>query len=388
MGKMVINNQSQNLAKRMYFIDNLRVFLIMFVVAHHVGQAYGPTGGEWPIFNDTRSAILGPFFPVNAAFFMGLFFLISGYFLPGAYDRKGVRVFLKERLMRLGIPLLFLGLLVFGPFAYTGYVSEGGQLSFLPFYFGIYLGKLQIEWAHMWFVAHLLVYAIGYAIFRLVKKRRNPEKGNEASSVPGSGIILAFTLGLALSTAVIRIWFPIDRWVRLFFLVPSEIAHLPQYFCLFGLGIMAYRRDWFRRLPARTGYLWFWIGLSAALLRYFYGYTVGSLLPSITATGGFNWRSLIWSTWEAFICAGLCVGLIVLFREKINKQGKLMSILSSCAYSVYIIHVLVVVAFQFSLAQVSLPPFSKFVLVTAASIPTCFFLSYLLKKLPFTKNIL
>lgn len=31
---------------RLYFIDNLKIALIMLVVAHHAGQAYGP-GGWW-----------------------------------------------------------------------------------------------------------------------------------------------------------------------------------------------------------------------------------------------------------------------------------------------------------------------------------------------------
>jgi glucan biosynthesis protein C len=32
-------------AGRLYYLDNLRVSLTALVIAHHVGQAYGPTGG-------------------------------------------------------------------------------------------------------------------------------------------------------------------------------------------------------------------------------------------------------------------------------------------------------------------------------------------------------
>ena len=67
---------------RLFGLDKLRVALTFLVIAHHAAQAYGPNGGGWPIFNDERSAVLGPFFSVNAAFFMGLFFLIAGYFVP------------------------------------------------------------------------------------------------------------------------------------------------------------------------------------------------------------------------------------------------------------------------------------------------------------------
>jgi hypothetical protein len=42
----------------------------------------------------------------NQAWFMGAFFLLAGYFVPGSYDKKGAGSFLKERLIRLGIPLI------------------------------------------------------------------------------------------------------------------------------------------------------------------------------------------------------------------------------------------------------------------------------------------
>ena len=40
---MEIKKQSE----RLYFIDNIRAWIIMLVVAHHAGQAFGPTGGFW-----------------------------------------------------------------------------------------------------------------------------------------------------------------------------------------------------------------------------------------------------------------------------------------------------------------------------------------------------
>jgi len=109
---------------RVVYLDKLKVALTVLVIAHHAGQAYGPTGGQWPIFSPERSALLGPFFAVNAAFFMGLFFLISGYFVPRAYDRKGATAFLKDRFRRLGIPLLFFGLVYRG----KNRKQDGGEI--------------------------------------------------------------------------------------------------------------------------------------------------------------------------------------------------------------------------------------------------------------------
>lgn len=76
-------------------IDWLRVAVVSLVVAHHGAQAYGPTGGGWPVFEPERTDLLSPFFSVNAGFFMGLFFLISGYFVPASLARKGAARFVK-----------------------------------------------------------------------------------------------------------------------------------------------------------------------------------------------------------------------------------------------------------------------------------------------------
>jgi len=93
-------------SNRLFYLDSLKVALTILVVLHHVGQAYGPTGGAWPAQEVTRTAVLGPFFAVNRSFFMSLFFMISGYFMVGAFERKGFGKFIKSRLVRLGIPVL------------------------------------------------------------------------------------------------------------------------------------------------------------------------------------------------------------------------------------------------------------------------------------------
>jgi glucans biosynthesis protein C len=59
-----------NANQRLYFIDNLKIGLTILVIAHHVGQAYGPTGGWWAIQETARTPLLGPFFTVNRSFFI------------------------------------------------------------------------------------------------------------------------------------------------------------------------------------------------------------------------------------------------------------------------------------------------------------------------------
>jgi len=49
---------------------------------------------------------------LNQAYFMGLLFLLSGYFTRGPYERKGPGKFLTDRLLRLGAPTLVYVLII------------------------------------------------------------------------------------------------------------------------------------------------------------------------------------------------------------------------------------------------------------------------------------
>lgn len=364
---------------RLAYVDNLRILLAGLVVAHHVGQAYGPTGGDWPIFNPTRAAILGPFFAVNASFFMGLFFFIAGYFVPHAYDRKGAGAFLKDRLIRLGVPLLFLSLVLFLPIAY--FLGGQGQ-PFGPFLAG-YLRHPEV--GHLWFAGHLIVYAAAYAAWRQLSGRPARQVG-----LPRHRAILAYTLALAAVAFVVRIAFPIDRWVYLAPFIRAELAHLPQYLSMFVLGILAYRGDWLSRLPARVGRVWLSIGLAAAALPYA-ATIVGELTPikvGFFEGGGLSLGALLWSTIEAFICVGLSVGLLTLFRERVCRQGALARELAAGSYAVYVVHVFLVVALQMALAALSLAPLLKFAVVTLLALPLCFGLAYALRRVPGVDRVL
>ena len=97
--------------KRLYYLDNLKVCLTVLVIMHHAGQAYG-NGGDWA-YTPSNPAEFMPwiwhFFSTNAAFFMGLYFFISGYFVPISFDRQGTKQFIRKKLLRLGVPLLFMG---------------------------------------------------------------------------------------------------------------------------------------------------------------------------------------------------------------------------------------------------------------------------------------
>jgi peptidoglycan/LPS O-acetylase OafA/YrhL len=94
-------------SKKILYIDNLKVGLMCLVVVQHALITYGVKAG-W--YYTERTTLNGAIIPmdllavINQSFFMGLFFFLSAYFMPGSYDKKGAARFVKDRLVRLGIP--------------------------------------------------------------------------------------------------------------------------------------------------------------------------------------------------------------------------------------------------------------------------------------------
>ena len=91
-------------------------------------------------------------------YFMSLFFFVSGCFTPGALERKGRAAFLRDRLVRLGVPSLLVLLL-------TGLFTDRPQFL------------------HLWFVVDLLALNLLYAA--LAGRRPAPAGRARARSVRG-----------------------------------------------------------------------------------------------------------------------------------------------------------------------------------------------------------
>ena len=99
-------------------LDLLRAAATLLVVFHHAAITYGDQGGwfyrELAPGDAWSSRLLSCFCALNQAWFVGLFFLLAGYFTPPALARKGALRFLVARALRLGLPWLLFVLLL-GP---------------------------------------------------------------------------------------------------------------------------------------------------------------------------------------------------------------------------------------------------------------------------------
>jgi glucan biosynthesis protein C len=389
-------------ASRLAYIDNVRIFLSLLVVAHHAGQPYG-SDGWWLYQTPLRSHWIGLFFGVNEAFFMGLFFLMAGYFHPGNVDRKGPGRFVIDRLWRFGVPIVVMVLGITPVFIYYHevlfkHLPACGYWNFLS---GVYLGISDrplgwpgpagpnFEFIHLWFIENLFLYGCAYALYRTLAGSRDaapaPRPTQPIAPADAWRFLLALALWLSVTTFLIRLWKSVDDWKVLLGFWEIEFAHVPQYVTMFTLGILAARRNWFERFPARVG--WTWLGIGAACVAIWMARGAGLDLP--IANGGFSLGAVNRAVWESLLCVGFCAGLLTLTRERLPHQTPLMKVLSDNSFAVYIFHVPVVTLLQYALAGTSLGPLGLFFTVTALGIGLTFPLThFVLRRLPLLKQAL
>jgi glucan biosynthesis protein C len=349
--------------RRLHYLDNLRVALMVMVIAHHVGQAYGPTGGWWPIQETARAPVLGPFFAVNRSFGMSLFFMIAGYFTVMSCDARGPHAFLQSRVLRLGLPLFFwaLGMIPMQLFVLTPPTTQSRS-------------AWPIDVGHMWFVEHLLIYSAAYALWCMIGPGR-ATSGQRQTTPPGYLSILIFALALAAVSGVVRIWWPIDKWVDLLGFIRVQFADVPRDLSFFVIGVVAYRHDWLSTLSRKAGLVWLLVGVGAAALWYAYDLGLRQVWPI-----GDTAMAVIYPIWESVLCCGMCIGLTVLFREVFDAQGRLGKAMAQSQYAAYVFHVPFVLLFQYLVIGLALLPLAKFTLVTLASVPATFLFSYGVRK--------
>ncbi len=359
------------------------------VIMLHLSITYGGAG-SWYYRNVPEGTMSVPLTWHNAtvqSFSMGLFFLISGYFTPGSYDRKGPRRFLKDRLLRLGIPILCYDFVIGPLMAYP--LKQVGALEFdgtYPEFLSMYYSSFHIGTGPLWFVEALLIFAGCYVLWRLLSKAPACSV-QDNGRLPGNLVIAFFALALSTVTFIVRIWLPLG-WN--FGPLNLQFPFFPQYICMFIIGIVAYRRNWLARIPDTMGK--FWLGVAVILVVILFPALFelgGASSGHISAfMGGFRWQCFGYAAWEQFTGVAMIIALLFLSHKWFNRQASISKALSASAYTAYIIHAPVVVLVAIAIRNISLYPLLKFALAVLIAIPLCFALGNFIRQLPLAKQIL
>jgi len=315
---------------RIFYIDNIRILLTILIILHHVAVAYGGSGG-WPLkeapSDPVSPIILTLFNAVNQSYVLSLFFLLAGYFVPRSYDKKGPIRFFTDRLIRLGVPLLFFTTLIAGAIDYLVVnFARAGEVSFLT----IMTHRIQHPtWSigPLWFLQGLLVFSAIYVLCRLLSRRSFSPFEN---SFPTNKVITGSIIGMMLGTFLVRIRYPVGVEVFRF-----QLAHFVHYAFCFWLGILAYRGKWLDNLSKSKAKGWKIVALVTVVALPVMMVLGGAAENLEVFLGGFSWQAFVTSAWESIACLSIIISLLYLFRERCNKQGSIRRWMSELLHSVH-----------------------------------------------------
>ena len=362
---------------RISHIDNLRVFLTLLVVVHHSAVPHSNLDA-WPNWQqpDPSSAAwpLDLLLVANQAFFMGFFFLLSGYFAPGAVDRRGPGGFAVERLKRLGIPLLGFVVLLRPFFTLPTYLDLPAATR--PPFAVHYLTTWETGPA--WFLEVLLVFSLAYALSRHLRATAAPVGPRPLRRRD----LLAFTLVLAVATYAWRILVPLGTGEPVLGL-PSP-AYMPQYVLLFAVGVAAYRRRWFESLPRRSGRLGALLVVVSFVPMALGGYRGFGVSGPLA---GHDLAHLALALWESLFAIGVILVLLRGFERHVAGTSRLSRYLADNAFAVYLVHAPVIVGVVAVLRPLDMAPVPDFLLTLALAAVASWAIAGALRRVPAVRAV-
>lgn len=145
---------------RVNYLDWLRVLGILFVFIYHTTRLYNFE--DWNVKNNIWYPSVEYWNSFATTFMMPLMFAVSGASLFYAMKKGGFGKFLKDKTLRLLVPLLVADLTHISIQAYlwdkTHGLFGGNFFQFLPQYY--HLDRIYWTGAHLWYLLYLFVFSI------------------------------------------------------------------------------------------------------------------------------------------------------------------------------------------------------------------------------------
>lgn len=346
--------------QRHYGMDWLRIGAFVLLIFYHVGYSFTPWGYQTP----SRGVVDWAEIPLLSlsAWRLALLFAISGYASAALCAKdEDTGAFLKSRLLRLGIPLLFGLTVVVPPQPYMGLVNGGyghGYGYFLlhdAFSFRTVLHESLPGVMHMWFVIYLLAYTVALCGALMLLPA-----GWRTALSQGAERVLATRALLPLGVlGIFAIRSLPNGWTDTHSLLVDGTAHA-HYGAMFLFGFLLRGSEPLRQAIARQWKLALLVGLA--------GYAFVALeawyFPGNVPTPG-AW-DLPLSFAKAVQCWGMVIALFGIADRYWNHDARWRSTLAEAVFPVYIAHQTVMVLAIYTIRDWGLGALSEFLILFAS----------------------
>ena len=363
---------------RLYFLDNLRAFVIVMVIVLHASITYMVYAPQWWYVLDPDRSL--PFtmlvLLVDVPLMPALFF-VAGYFALPSLQRRGLDGFIREKLVRLAIPWIFAVVFLAPLVTYMIYVSRDVPMGYLEFWSTDFWGPM-FQQAVYWFLGVLFacflflawVYAASARLQASVPRVQQPR----------GRLFVAFIALTAAGSILVSPSYGLDDWQPLGWFLVVQPARIAFYVGYFVLGIYAERRGWF----SATGFRpdlgpWGW-GCVLTGLAYLTFRLNG--LPTTVPE-----RAAAALLFAAFCLTAVIAG-VALFQKWLNRAGPAWRTLSANSFGIYYVHPLILYPLAWVLLDFPAPAVVKATILVLVTLTGSLAVSALvLKRLPGVRRV-
>jgi glucans biosynthesis protein C len=336
---------------RRYDLDWLRTLAVLLLVPFHAALVFIQDPKLVVYLKDTANCLLlQQFASFINVWQMPLLFWIAGASSYYALSSASPRQYLRERALRLGVPLAF-GLLVLVPvMTYIHYFEIPNRPGLLDHYVGFFTRATDLTGldggftpAHLWFIAFLAIFScLALPLFRWLRQPAGQRLlGASAAWLNGRGLLLLLALPLALASATGILG-----------------AQNPLvYFLVFLLGYWLSGDQRFQQAIDRDTFIY--LGLGVVLFA-------GQVYFDVSRTNPhFEGVSSVFLLAETLARWAWTLTLLGLGHRLLNFSNRALKYLGEVSYPFYILHLSVLTAVSFFMVQVNTDPAVKYLLIVA-----------------------
>ena len=362
-------------SERLHALDAVRGAALLAGVVFHATVSFlpAPPGVPlWIVMDRERSLTLAVLFHLLHTFRMTTFFLIAGFFAHLMVQRRGVGGFVRDRLRRIGIPLVvgwpilfaaILAVTIWG--AVAG--AHGGPLPPAPKYPGFPAFPLTHLWflyLLLWFYAAILVLKAGATALD-----RGGALGRGADRVVGAFVSTPLALPVLAAPAALALYFTPD-WAMWFGVPTPDSSLVPNlaaavaYFSAFGFGWLLHRRV--DRLAALRKNWPINLALGAAFSIA--GLAITGPAPLLAASTPGLAKAAFAATYALaqWSWAFALIGLALRFLDAYSATRRYIA---DASYWIYLVHLPLIMALQVAVSQLAWPWPVKFALILGVAFP-------------------
>lgn len=370
-------------------LDHARTFLTIIVVLHHAVIPYTYFGHTDPTsFIGFDGIVLA-----TDSFFMAMFFFLSGLFVWPGLKHKAPPVFLRDRLLRLGLPFALAALTII-PLAYFSFeLRANPEASFAAFWWKTVTvgpwpsGPVWFIWVLLAFdCSACLLYQLSPTLLDPINRlsQRGFERPREAFLV-----LVAVTAALYVP---LRVYFGPNHWFEFgaFSVQASRVLLYAAYF-YFGAGIGAANVE--RGLLGAEGQLskdglprW----IIVTLIPYCLLWGLIAIKREVLGNPAVqpHWYEASYGLFFAVFSAGMMFCILSYFLNHRRSEFSVLDRMQADAYGIFLVHYPIVLWIQYWLFDFNLPAIVKATIAFVGTLVLSWAATWALRQIPGAKNVL